>query len=253
MRRLLPNVADVTDVHAEYPVPDLDVSRRWHVRANFVASVDGAVTADGVSAGLSPPADQRVFEALRDLADAVLVGAGTVRIEGYHPSRPSPDRQAARVARGLASAPTFVVVSSRLDLNPADALFTAPDARTAVVTHAAAPADRRAALAEVCEVIVAGERVVDPQAALGALAERGMGRVLCEGGPHLLATLLAAGTLDELCLTLSPLATGPGAARIVDGRHGIDPTPLDLLGLLEEDGTLFLRYGVGGSHLASSG
>jgi riboflavin biosynthesis pyrimidine reductase len=139
----------------------------------------------------------------------------------------------------------IAVVSASLDLDPTSRLFTAaePAARTVVVTCRAAPADRRAALAEVADVLVAGDDRVDLAAAVGRLAERGLPRVLCEGGPTLFGTLLAAGLVDELCLTVSALLTGPGTGRIVAGPPPSDaPYPLTLLHALEEDGALLLRY-----------
>lgn len=243
MRRLLPEPADEVDVYAEYAVPDEQLAAGgWHLRLNFVSSADGAVTQDGVSAGLSTPGDRRVFAALRGLADVILVGAGTVRVEGYGPDRPSDRRRERRRAQGLHEAPAIAVVSGRLDLDPTAELFSAPDARTIVFTHDGAPAERREALARVAEVVSTGADAVDPVAMLRDLAWRGMRRVLCEGGPHLFATLLSAGVVDELCLTLSPLLSGPGAGRIVAGAQLHAPARLRLSGLLEEDDALFLRY-----------
>ena len=116
-------------------------------------------------------------------------------------------------------------------------MFTdaAPDATTIVITTASAPA------AKVADVIVAGETEVDLAAALAALHERGLRRVNCEGGPHLLRDLVAAGLLDELCLSLSPLLTGPGAGRITAGPP-FGARPMTLAGLLAEDGFLYCRY-----------
>jgi riboflavin biosynthesis pyrimidine reductase len=110
---------------------------------------------------------------------------------------------------------------------------------------ARAPADRRAELARRADVIVAGDETVDLRAAADALAERGHRRLLAEGGPHLLAQLLEAGLLDELCLTIGPLMAGPGAPRIVTGSPGTGPAaplPLTLAHVLEDDGFLFCRY-----------
>lgn len=239
VRRLLPDPADVVDIHDEYAVPITD---RWWVRMNFVTSADGAVSVDDRSEPLTTPGDHRVFDALRDLADVVLVGAGTIRIEHYRPMRPNPVRREHRRRHGLAEAPTLAVVSGRLDLDPAAPLFTKAETRPIVITHAASPADRRAALSEVADVIVTGDAAVSPVRALTELAERGLTRVLSEGGPHLYATLLAASVVDELCLTVSPLVTGPGVGRIVAGPYPIDPAGLRLTRVLEEDGALFLRY-----------
>ncbi len=241
MRRLLPEPAgDLTadDLLAAYAPPE-----GWprHVRVNFVASADGASSVDGLSGGLSSPADKRVFHLLRDLADVILVGAGTARAEGYSYPPYGADRRARRRALGLAELPTFAVVSGRLDLDQTSRLFAGAPVRTLVLTSAAAPPEKRAALEPVAELVVAGDRHVDLAAGLDALADRGLRRILCEGGPTVLGGLVAAGLLDELCLTVAPLLAGPGPGRITAGAgHG--PRPLRLGHVLTEDGALFLRY-----------
>ena len=239
-----PSGLDDASLAEAYAVP---AGRPWHLRMNFVASADGGGTAAGVSAGLSSPADRRLFSVLRDLADVVLVGAGTVRAEGYRAQRYGPERRRRRVQLGGSELPVIAVVSGALDLDPTSTLFTKAEvtARTMVITCRAAPADRLAALSEVADVLVAGEERVDLAAAVRGLAERGLTRVLCEGGPALFGGLLRAGLVDELCLTVSPMLTGPGAGRIVAGPPPDTTTrPLRLLHLLEEDGVLLLRYQV---------
>ncbi|HKT02235.1 MAG TPA: dihydrofolate reductase family protein, partial [Rugosimonospora sp.] len=131
--------AALTELYAPPPgVPSL--------RVNFVTSVDGAVEVEGYSAGLGSPADKKVFGLLRMYPDALLVAAGTVRHEGYHAVRLDEHRRAWRLEHGLPAYPRLVVVSARLDLDPTqDALAAAP-VRPIVLTHAAAPPDRRAAL-----------------------------------------------------------------------------------------------------------
>src|SRR5690606_711218 len=104
----------------------------------------------------------------------------------------------------------------------------------------AAPRHRRERAAERAEVLVAGEDLVDLAAAVRLLRERGLGRILCEGGPRLNAELAAAGLIDELALTMSPLLAGGNAARILNGVAS--RTPLALAHVLEEDGVLFIRY-----------
>lgn len=243
MRQLLPGpVADMTDddLLAAYAVPDGPVR---HLRVNFVASADGAVTVAGKSAGLSSPADRRVFALLRDLADVVLVGAGTIRGEGYGYPDFGPDRRARRRGLGLAEWPTFAIVSESLNLDLSSSLFSRAPVRTVVLTSERSPADRRAALAPYAEVLVHGGEHVDLAAGLDELTARGLRRVLSEGGPGLLGSLVGAGLLDELCLTVAPLLAGPGPGRIVAGAPHL-PAGLRLAGLLEEDGALFGRYAV---------
>jgi riboflavin biosynthesis pyrimidine reductase len=209
----------------------------------MVASLDGAAVVGGRSAGLSSPGDRRVFWALRALADVIVVGAGTARAEGYHATRLKEPWASLGLRGSRPAAPPLALVSQSLDLDPALPLIaSAPDdARTIIITCESSPAERRAALARAADVIVAGEHSVDLAAALAALADRGLGHVLCEGGPRLLSDIVAGGLLDELCLTLSPVLAGPGLVRILAG-NAFPAERLRLAHLLEEDGVLFARY-----------
>jgi len=235
VRLLLPEPAeDLTDddLVSIYAVPP-----GAHLRVNFVSSADGAVTLDGASGGLGGPGDRRVFQLLRDLADVILVAAGTVRNEGYGYPQFSPERRARRRAAGRGEWPTFAIVSRRLEFDLSSSLFTDPPVRSVIVTGPDSPADRRAELARCAELMV----VDDLPAAVAELHRRGP--ILCEGGPSLFATLVGAGLVDELCLTLSPVLAGPGPGRIESGPPHPAAT-LALAGLLEEDGALFTRYAV---------
>jgi riboflavin biosynthesis pyrimidine reductase len=233
---------DDTGIAAAYAYP---ADRAW-LRANFVASADGAGHLNGRSAGLSSPGDMRIFGILRVLADVILVGAGTARAEEYKAARYRPELAELRAGRPPVA--TIAVVTRSVNLDLAAPLFTeAPaDARTIVITSAAAPADRRAEAAKVADVIVAGETDVDLTAAVAGLHERDLSRVNCEGGPHLLRDLATAGLLDELCLSLSPMLTGPGAGRITAGQP-FHARPMTLAGLLVEDSFLYCRYLAGAS------
>lgn len=226
MRRLFPDPSDQVDLRAAYAV---DGER--HVRANFVSSADGSVSLEGKSGTLGNAADRELFQLLRAMSDVVLVGAGTARVENYGGAREVDSR-----------IPPIAVVSRSLDLDPQARLFTDTKVPPIVLTCAAAPQDRRAALADIADVVVAGEQDVDMRAALDALAERGLRRVECEGGPHLLGWLVAAGLLDELCLTLAPVIAGGSAGRIIAGLQSQVVDRLRLLHVLEDDGYLFLRY-----------
>jgi riboflavin biosynthesis pyrimidine reductase len=214
------------------------------VRVNFVTSVDGAVELDGVSAGLSGPADKRVFAILRMLCDALVVGAGTVRREGYHAVRLNEWRRDWRTRRGLPAYPTLVIVSRSLDLDPAQDAFAGAPVRPVVLTCAAAPADGRRALSAVADVLTFGDVDVDLPAAVDALRDRGLAHVLSEGGPQLLGALTAADLVDELCLTVSPLLAGPGAGRITAGPASA-ARPLRLRHALAAGDMLLLRYARG--------
>ena len=231
---------DDGDLAGLYAYPQ--VPGTW-VRANMVASLDGAAVVGGLSAGLSSPGDRRVFWALRALADVIVVGAGTARAEGYHPTRMKEPWASLGLRPGRPAAPPLALVSQALELDPALPLIAdaPPDARTIVITSRSSPADRRAALATAADVIVAGDAVVDLRAAFAALADRGLPRILCEGGPRLLSDIVDRGLLDELCLTLSPVLAGPGPVRILAGTQ-FAARRLRLAQLLEEDGVLFARY-----------
>jgi riboflavin biosynthesis pyrimidine reductase len=242
MRALLPTPADQVDIHAFYAADWLE---HGGLRVNFVASVDGAAQADGRSAGLQTAGDNRVFAALRDLADVVLAGAGTVTIEGYRAVTLSARRRAVRERYGLRAVLPTAVISRSLRFDPESALFTdAPaEARTIVLTCEAAPVERRVALDRVADVVLCGGPAVEPALARRALEQRGLTRILSEGGPIVFNELAAAGVADELCLSVTPLLVGPGPTRIVDGSAVWPaPRPYTLTGLLEEDGALFARY-----------
>ena len=225
---------------AKVPVAELvelysfPTSRRW-VRSNFVTTLDGsAVGADGRSGTVNTPPDNRVFALQRDLCDAVLVGSGTVEAEGY---------ERITATRRRAVPPALVVVSGSARLP--EGLRTPRKARGAglLVTCSAAGAARlahcREALGEDA-VLVAGEEHVDLRTALDALAARGLRHVVCEGGPTLLSTMLAAGVLDEMALTLAPTVVGGAGPRVTDGAplNPPDGIPLRPHLLLEEAGTL---------------
>jgi riboflavin biosynthesis pyrimidine reductase len=188
------------------------------LRVNFVASVDGAVEIAGLSKGLQNPADNKVFTLLRQFPDALLVGAGTLRQEGYGPVRLDAGRRAWRTGRGLPPYPRLVVASRRLDLDPTHRAFAEAPVRPVILTCDASPPDLRASLATVADVLVHGEDEVDLRAAVAELGTRGMTGILSEGGPHLLGSLTAADLVDEVCLTVSPLLAGPGAGRITAGE-----------------------------------
>ncbi len=212
------------------------------VRANMVASIDGAATVKGLSGGLSSEDDRQLFHMLRSLADVILVGAGTVRAEGYGPARPRDEW--ARMRADRPPSPPIAVVTGMLDLDLSSPLFTAAPAyaRTIALTTEAAPPDRRAQAAQNADVVIAGAHRVEMASAISALASRGLRRVLVEGGPHLLGQLAAADLLDEFCLTVSPLVAGADAFRTTAGSTLPSPQRLHLAHVLEAAGSLFCRY-----------
>lgn len=226
-----------------YAYPPEAAAGRW-LRANMVSSLDGAGQHDGRSQPLSSEADMRIFGTLRGLADVVVVGAETVRSEGYRPARARDAFAARRAAAGQGPAPVIAVVTASLDLDFSLPLFTEPLVPTLVLTGAMSSAERRAEAERAgAEVVIAGEdRGIDPERAVAALAERGLRRQLTEGGPRLLGQFVAAGVLDELCLTLSPTMTAGTAQRIAGGPSVVVPKRFAVASVLEQDGFLFTRY-----------
>ncbi|MFE7425708.1 MULTISPECIES: pyrimidine reductase family protein [unclassified Streptomyces] len=251
MRRLFP-VTDLTatDDEGEWSLDDLadayaypDTDGPW-LRANMVSTLDGAAQHDGRSQPISCESDMRIFGTLRALADVVVAGAETVRQEGYRPARAREAFAARRAAAGQGPAPAIAVVSGGLDLDFSLPLFVSPLVPTLVLTGAGAPPGRMAAARDAgAEVVIAGEGSrVDPARAVRELADRGLRRLLTEGGPRLLGQFVAAGVLDELCLTVSPMLTAGDAQRIAGGPSMAVPERFALASVLEEDGFLFTRY-----------
>ncbi|MFI7022319.1 pyrimidine reductase family protein [Micromonospora sp. NPDC049900] len=216
---------------------------RPHLRMNFVTSVDGAVSLDDYSAGLSGEPDKRVFGLLRMLCDALLVAAGTLRHEGYRAIRLDERRRAWRRAHGLAEYPTLVVVSGSGRLDPDQAALADAPVRPVVLT--CADASPPPGLSSVADVVHCGDERVDLVAGLAEMRRRGLDQVLCEGGPHLFGALTTDDLVDEICLSVAPLLAGAGAGRITAG----DPSPARHLPLRHvlhaDDGTLLLRYARG--------
>ncbi len=212
------------------------------VRANFVATVDGAATGDdGRSGTINDAADLRVFEALRALADVVLVGAGTARTEGYEEIGVPERLAAARGTLGLAHELELAVVTRSGILSERLLGARRPPF---VITHEGC--HHLAALRERLgpgRVLVHGTDEVDLAGALANLAARGLTRVLTEGGPHLFATLLGAGLVDELCLTTTPQLVGGHPPRIVAAHEWFSPPrTTHLEHVLAEGSTVFARW-----------
>ncbi|MGN6793102.1 MAG: dihydrofolate reductase family protein [Streptosporangiaceae bacterium] len=231
-------VAALADIYA-YP----DLADQVWVRANFVASIDGAITAGGRSGGLSGSADRLVFRLLRSLADVVVAGAGTVRAERYRQAQPGELWQELRAGRP--PAPPIAVITRRLELDLSGRLFgQAPDlARTIVLTTELAGEERLKEASRVADVVVAGPDMATAQAIVDALAARGHRKILVEGGPMLLGQLVAEHLLDELCLTVSPvLEGGHESGRLTSRRGPAELTGMRLASVLEDDGFLLTRY-----------
>lgn len=240
IKQIWPEPADIDDERLErlYTYPE---ARRW-LAVNYVSSADGAVEVGGRARQLSSPADQKVLKLGSDLADVLIVGATTAMVEefrGVHPDAATLER---RRRHGLRDVPPTAVVTTGRSL-PADApVITEAATPTLVITCASAPGSKQKAWeAAGAKVLIAGEDEVDLAAAVAALSERGLNRIDCEGGPHLFGGLLAAGVVDELRLTISPLLVSGAHERIATGP-ALAPVEMELASVLTEDGAMLVRY-----------
>jgi riboflavin biosynthesis pyrimidine reductase len=225
----------------EYPTT---LSRCW-VRANMIVSVDGGATFDGRAGGLAGPGDRVLFKVLREIADVVLVGAGTVRAENYSGAQLSVAARQARQARGQSEVPPIAVVTASGALDPTSRLFTNTETPPLVFTTTAssvATRDRLHGRAEVLDASASDPTVVDPAAVLAELGHRGLYRVLCEGGPTLLGDIVERDLLDELALTVAPMLVAGGGPRVVSSHAPVSTGLRTAHILADDDGYLYLRY-----------
>lgn len=242
LRRLLPREEHMTadELVAELHPWELASARRPHVALNMVHTTDGRATVDGRTAPISSVADRQLFHALRTRVDAVMVGAGTLRVERYGRLVRDEARREQRRLAGLQPDPLAIVVSGSLDLPGDLPLLQDPDSRVVIVTASERSVDGVRADVQ----YLRHPAGVDLAAALASLREDNRVRsILCEGGPNLNASLIAGGLIDELFLTTYPqLAGGAGALSIMDGAPLGAPVTLSLLSLCEHAGELFARY-----------
>lgn len=241
--RLYPTPTTTIDPLAAYNTLDrAALTERPYVLVNMVASLDGATAVDGVTETLSSPTDRAIFLHLRSLADGIVV-ASTVRAESYGPARLPPDVQAHRRQRGQHNQPPIIVITRSVDLDWTSPLFTDPDTRPIVVIPADTDPNKRRHAEHAAQVIAVGHGTVDLPAALHQLRATGIHLLLCEGGPHLNAELVAADTIDELCLTLTPtLISGPAPRGLLAPQQPGPPAPLRMAHILEHNNCLYLRY-----------
>jgi riboflavin-specific deaminase-like protein len=242
MRLLLPEHRPSVEPEEVYLTEREPPAGRPWVLVNMVTSLDGATAVGGRSGALGSPADRRVFHLIRSLADIILVGAATVRAEGYGPPRLDDRVQEARLLRGQAPLPRLAVVTSRLDLDLGAALITESDPAPIVVTTAHAPRARRVEVARVADLVLAGQgERIDLREAVGLLGELGASVVVCEGGASLNGQLFELDLVDELCLTLAPLVAVGASNRAAHGPELDRPLGFEPASLIEADGVLLLR------------
>jgi 5-amino-6-(5-phosphoribosylamino)uracil reductase len=229
------------DLRALYAFPE-GLDRPW-VKVNFISSADGAATVQGRSGGLGDDNDTRIFALGRQLCDVVLVGAATALTERYRGITRAAMAGVDRAALGLAPVPTLAVVTRQCSVLPTALLITDTEVAPIIYTTEAADPNRRAALtAAGASVVLTGTDEVDLAAVIADLAQRGLRRVDCEGGPRLFGSLVAAELVDELCLSISPMLTSGDSGRIAVGPLPPAPIRLRLTSVLHGGDLLMLRY-----------
>ncbi|HTV12285.1 MAG TPA: pyrimidine reductase family protein [Acidimicrobiales bacterium] len=263
LRALLPDPSPRVDILDYYSRAVALPAERPFVRVNMISSLDGAIAVAGRAGGLGGQPDRMVFQVLRALADVVLVGAGTVRVERYGPPNLPAELQQLRVRRGQQPVPAIAIVTQSCNLDWESKLFTEAVSKPIVIAPGNTSADGLNKAREVADVLTTGAGSANLAAAMAALKREGYGHVLCEGGPTLNTSLAAAGLVDELCLTLSPQlagsvggvllggwlgSTGVWLSRsLPDGERSFRAQPLSqlvrfsLVHVLEEESYLFLR------------
>jgi riboflavin-specific deaminase-like protein len=236
-----PGEVEIEDYIRSFDLRGQASEDRPYVVANFVSSLDGRSSVTGISGGLSDTGDRAMFWTLRGAVDAILVGTGTLESERYGRMIKDPALRARRRERGLRAEPLACILtrSGRLPLEIP--LFSEPEAHVIVFTGDEIELGGSSASVEVVRLPPAE---LDFAHALSHLAsEYNVRALLCEGGPSVLSALLREGVLDELCLTLAPKLVGGGTATsITAGPELPELAQARLAGVIEHQGTLFLRY-----------
>ncbi len=234
---VFPQSGATPDLTSAYAWPDQGT---W-VRAMMVMSLDGAITgADGRSGSISSATDRAIMKLVRRFSDAVLIGASTMRAERYSPMKANDDDVAARRSLGLDDAPVIAIVSASLDLPWELPAFSDSHRRPIVITSTACDEEAAERAEHHCELVRVPGLTENPGAIIDALEERGLHRIICEGGARLLGDLTRAGRLDEFDVAISPTFANNGQA-LLHARFEV-PKRLTLAHVFEDEGFLFTRY-----------
>ena len=218
---------------------------RTLVRGNVIASLDGGAATDGTSGGLGGPGDRRLFGLLRELADVIVVGAGTARAETYAGAKMTADQRRRRRARGQSEVPPIALVTRSGVLEPDLPVLTDTEVPPLVLTCSTATAGARARLGPAAEVLDCSRddpAAVDLGTALAHLGQRGLLRVLAEGGPSLLGSFITDDLLDELCLTAAPVLIGGTAQRVAAGPGEVLTRMRRTHVITDTEDYIYLRY-----------
>lgn len=242
MRELFPTPGEI-DLQEVYQGLTLQAGAdRARVAIGMVSSLDGAASVGGTSGGLGGEADGQAFRRLRAAADAILVGAGTVRAEDYQSPRGTVARRQDRRIRGLEEKPQLVIVTRSLQLSVDHRVFADRDHPPIIVVARDHDRERARELAQVAQIWTVGDEQVDLPALLQRLSEAGLSRLLCEGGPQLNGALLAEDLVDEIFVTVTPAVYGGEAPRIVRSGQELSDLDFALISVYEHDHELLLRY-----------
>lgn len=246
LQRLYPDPGPIaaSEAYASLGLLERAPGDRPYVVANMVATTDGRATAGGRTEAISSDQDRELFHSLRSQVDAVMVGTGTIAIESYGPLARRPEVRQRRVALGLPETPLCVTASRSMELPVETPLFEDPESHVIVLTNS----DRDP---PPCRCRLTVERLpgdeLDLVAAAARLRERhGIRAMLLEGGPTLLASMLNAGLVDELFLSISPLLVGGDEPSLLEGSALDQPLKLALVSVLEGDSFLYVRYRLAG-------
>lgn len=241
MRALLP--ASIANISDEELLEHYGSDQRPFVRFNFVSSIDGSAQVDGLSSALGSEGDQRIFALLRRLADVIVVGAGTVRAEGYEGSLVSEQDCRWRTAHGLSAHPALALISAGLHLEPGSQIFMQSPVPVIVFTAVELTDKIRESYGSNVELVQVPKRDggCDPTQIIAHLSQRDLGFIHCEGGPRIFGQFAAASAVDSVCVSNSPVVVAGEGQRI--STHGQETMQrFNLNSLFEEDNMLFCDY-----------
>lgn len=223
-------------------------SRTGTLFVNMAVSVDGRITTrTREHFALGSEHDRRLMDELRTRADAVIVGAGTVRHDGWPMLIRYDDLCEKRVRRRRSPHPVNVVLSRALDLPVRSRFFQSPAAERIVFTTRQAPAARVKRFLRVADVVVLPGRTLAPATVVAQLHARGLYHLLLEGGGETHFSFAQAGLVDRLYVTVTPrLIGGHGAPTLLDGKGFLQRSHLrlELESLRRKGDEVFLRYRV---------